>query len=210
MTTMRDPGPLLMWTIDETAGFDAAWVRFEGTRLIAEGRAAGLAPVPFWTAYSVETGEAFVTSRVRVESRWANGSATLDLRRDEGGWTVNGEPRDDLVAALDCDLGACPLTNTMPVLRHDLLNRPGDHLFTMAFIEIPSLRVVPSLQRYTHVTSGRPSGAVVKYRSGTFESNLVFDADGFVLDYPQLGRRVIPGPPDPRIRSEGPGSTGPG
>jgi len=207
---MQHQGPLLLWTIDETAGFDAAWARIDGTRLIADGRAAGLSPVPFWTAYSVETGEAFVTTRVRVESRWADGSATLDLRRDERGWTVNGEPRDDLAAALDCDLGACPLTNTMPVLRHELLTRPGDHQFTMAFIEIPSLRVVPSLQRYTQVRPGRPSGAVVKYRSGTFESDLVFDADGFVLEYPKLGRRVVPDRLVPGIRSDGPGSVRPG
>jgi hypothetical protein len=191
---MGDLRDLLVWTIDETAGFDTAWARIEGTRLIAEGRAAGLLPVPFWTTYSLETGDDFVTARVQVESRWAGGSAALDLRRDGAGWTVNGERRHDLAGALDCDLAACLLTNTMPVLRHDLLASPGDHELTIAFIEIPALRVVPSRQRYTQVTPGRPSEAVVKFRSGAFESDLVFDADGFVLDYPQLGRRVIPDP----------------
>jgi hypothetical protein len=183
----------LTWQVDETAGFDTAWARVDGRRLSADGRSAGQHPVPFWMSYELETGEQFVTARVVAESRWVDGTASLDLRRaDDGAWTVNGELRPDLATALDCDIGMCLLTNTMPVLRHDLLRNPGDHELLMAFIEVPSLRVVPSRQRYTHVRAGDPSGAAVKFRSGSFESDIVFDADGFVLDYPQLGRRVPP------------------
>jgi hypothetical protein len=201
---------LLVWEIDETAGFDTAWATIDGTRLIAQGRAAGLRPTPFWTTYSLETDERFVTARVRVEARWDGGAAALDLRRDGEAWRVNGEPRPDLDTALDCDLAACPLTNTMPVLRHDLLRERGDHDFLMAFIEIPSLRVVPNRQRYTHVeaaSAGHP--ATVRYRSGSFESVLSFDPEGFVIDYPQLGRRVEPGAEAPDARASGPGSQRP-
>jgi uncharacterized protein len=183
----------LAWQIDETFGFDSAWAEIDGRRLVAEGRTVGQVPQPYWLDYRLETGDEFVTARVQVEARWEGGSASLDLRRDPStGWAVNGEARPDLAAAQDCDLGACPLTNAMPVLRHDLLRRPGDHHFLMAFIEVPSLRVVPSRQRYTQIRAGDPNQVVIKYRSGSFESDLVFDADGFVLDYPQLGRRVRP------------------
>jgi uncharacterized protein len=201
----------LAWQVDETAGFDTAWAQIDGRRLTAEGRSAGQLPMPFWMTYRLETGEDFITTRVVAETRWVDGTASLDLRRDaDGAWTVNGEPRPDLATALDCDIGMCPLTNTMPVLRHDLLRVPSDHEFLMAFIEVPSLRVVPSRQRYTHVHAGDPSGAVVKYRSGSFESDLVFDADGFVLEYPQLGRRVLPSQPQAGIRASGPGTVRPG
>jgi hypothetical protein len=182
---------LLIWEIDETDGFDSAWARLDGRRLIADGRSAGLRPSPYWTTYSLETGDDWVTSRVRAESRWDGGSATLDLGRDERGqWTVNGEPRPDLGGALDCDLAGCPLTNTMPALRHRLLTEPGDHQLLMAFVEIPSLRVVPNRQRYTHVRALDTGGAVITYRSGSFASDLTVDPDGFVLNYPGLGRRV--------------------
>lgn len=181
----------LAWQIDETSGFDSTWAEVDGRRLAVEGRAVGQVPLAYWIDYRLETGEDFVTARVRVEARWEQGSAGLDLRRDPGtGWAVNGEPRPDLAEALDCDLAGCPLTNTMPVLRHDLLREPGDLRLVMAFIEVPSLRVVPSRQRYTHLRTGDAGGAVIKYRSGAFESDIVFDADGFVLEYPQLGRRV--------------------
>ena len=183
---------LLVWSIDETAGFDSVWARLDETRLVADGHAVGLRPAPFSTSYTVETSEDFVTASVHVETRWDGGSAVLDLRRaDAGGWTVNGESRPDLEGAVDCDLAGCPLTNTMPVLRHRLLDEAGDLELLMAFIEVPSLRVVPDRQRYTHVRSavdGRP--AAVRYRSDGFESVITFDPEGFVLDYPQLGRRV--------------------
>jgi hypothetical protein len=183
---------LLVWHIDATAGVDTAWVEIDGRRLVADGRAAGQRPFAWWTAYRVETDDDFVTARVTVESRWANGGATLDLVRSGAGWTANGTPRPDLGTALDCDLGACPLTNTMPVLRHGLLGSPAERELLMAFVEVPQLTVVPSIQRYTHVRAIEGGGAVVTYRSDSFRSNLTFDADGFVVDYPQLGRRVEP------------------
>ena len=200
----------VVWQIDETAGMDTAWATVRGTQLMAEGRAAGQRPYPWWTSYTLETTDEFVTARVRIESRWTDGSASLDLVREPStGWTVNDEPRPDLEDALDCDIGACPLTNTMPVLRHGLLDQPGDHRLLMAFVEIPGLRVVPSHQRYTHVRPGEPDGAVVTYRSGSFRSDLVFDRDGFVLDYPQLGRRHDPSRGHEGIRTRGPGSARP-
>ena len=71
----------LVWSIDETAGFDAAWATLEGARLRAAGRQVGQRPGSWWTAYELETGEDFVTERVAVESRWEGGTASLELLR---------------------------------------------------------------------------------------------------------------------------------
>lgn len=201
---------MLVWSIDETAGFDSAWVSAGEGSLRADGRAGGLSPEPYWLSYELETADAYVTRRMAVAAQWESGSAILDLRRDESGWTVNSEARPDLDGALDCDLAACPLTNTMPILRHDLHRGPGDHEFLMAFIEIPRLRVVESRQRYTHLQITDDGGAVVRYRSGSFQSDLTIDRDGFVIEYPKLGRRVEPGQVAPGIRAAGPGSARPG
>jgi hypothetical protein len=183
---------MLLWSIEETAGFDTAWATLdaEAGTLRAEGRTSGLRPEPYWLTYAFESGPEFVTRRMRVEARDGAGSTTLDLLRGDDGWTVNGELRPDLDATLDLDLGGCPLTNTMPILRHRLHEGPGDATFLMAFIEVPSLAVVPSTQRYTHVRRLEDGSSVVRYRSGSFESDLTIDPDGFVIDYPQLGRRV--------------------
>lgn len=184
---------MLIWSIDATAGFDTAWVSINGDQLAAKGWACGLLPIPYWVSYALETAAAFETRNMTVNARWDGGSATLDLRRDDRHWTVNGKMRPDLDEAVDCDLAACPLTNTMPILRHELHRRHGDYSFVMAFIEVPSLRVVVSRQNYTHVRP-RSGGAVVRYRSGSFESELTIDRDGFVDEYPKLGRRIEPRP----------------
>jgi hypothetical protein len=97
---------------------------------------------------------------------------------------------DSIAAALDCDLGNAPLTNTMPVLRRDLLHRDGSIEFVMAWVAVPSLAVRASEQRYT--TLGDAAGGLrrIEYRSRDFRSELVFDADGICVDYPLLGRAV--------------------
>ena len=202
----------LLWTIDETSGFDTAWAKIDDARLTAEGRVAALLPRPHWLTYRFASGDRYVTELMQVEARWDGGSAHLELRRGaghDGRWSVNGEPRPDLDDALDCDLAGCPLTNTMPIRRHRFHHENGDREFLMAFIEVPSLRVVTSHQRYTHVGRLDSGDAIVRYRSGSFVSDLRVDADGFVVDYPQLGRRVEPTRPRAGVRAAGPGSIRP-
>jgi uncharacterized protein len=93
--------------------------------------------------------------------------------------------------ALDCDLAFSPLTNSMPVLRHGLLEGGGPVDFLMAWVAVPDLSVHASRQRYTFV---RKTGdvSVVRYESESrdFVAELTFDAEGLVIDYPGIGRRA--------------------
>lgn len=193
MTAGRDR-TLLVWSIEETLGFDAAWATVDdaGRRLEAEGQAAGRRPEPYTLRYGFESDPDWLTRSMTVEAWTEAGVRHLDLRREAAGWTVNGEPRPDLADALDCDLGFCPLTNTMPALRHGLLAQAGSVELLMAFITVPGLEVRANRQRYTHVRLLPGGGAVIRYESGSFRSDLTFDADGFVVTYPQLGRRLDP------------------
>ena len=81
---------MLLWSIDETSGFDHAWVTVEDDLLRARGGAAGLAPREYSLTYYLETADAYAHRRITVEARWAGGSASLDLRRDGDRWTANG------------------------------------------------------------------------------------------------------------------------
>lgn len=79
----------------------------------------------------------------------------------------------------------------------------------MAFVELPHLRVLAAHQRYEHIALGPDGTARVRYSSGSFSSTLTVDGEGFVTNYPQLGRRVAPaGTTTARIA--GPGSSRPG
>ncbi|MZF84621.1 putative glycolipid-binding domain-containing protein [Streptomyces sp. SID5643] len=176
----------ITWEVSGSQGFETAWVQLREGTLRARGRAVGTVSEPYWISYELETAEGFVTRRLTVTAETGAGTHALDLLHDgQGRWTADGEPLSDVGGALDCDLGLCPLTNTMPVLRHRLHQAPGEREFLMAWVSVPDLVVRPSRQTYTHLGPGR-----VRYSSGDFHSDLEFDEEGYVVDYPRLATRL--------------------
>ena len=195
----------VVWDKENGYGTEFADVELGSDRLAAVGVAIGWDPLAYRLEYSLETGAGWVTTRLRVSSHGDGWGRTLDLRRAEAGvWTIAASADGDLdleppggdtqsvAAALDCDLGNAPLTNTMPVLRHDLLHRDGSLDFVMAWVAVPALAVRASAQRYTTLGSGFDGLRRIEYRSGEFVSELVFDGDGICVEYPRLGLAVMP------------------
>jgi hypothetical protein len=82
------------------------------------------------------------------------------------------------------DLGWSPLFNSLPVLRDGLLASGPPRDYLMRFVDVPSLEVSMSEQRYEPLGEG-----VVRFRAGDFVSDITFDEDGFVVDYPGIGAR---------------------
>jgi hypothetical protein len=159
----------------------------DGSRLRADGVQLGAEPHPYRVDYELSTGDDFVTARLIARARDADGSRTLELlRASDGSWTANGEPLPDVEGALDCDLAFSPLTNYMPARR--LGPEPVDHL--MAFVEVPSLEVHASRQRYEPVDERR-----VRFASldDDFTAELELDEEGFVVRYPRLAELVPSG-----------------
>lgn len=194
----------LAWELTEGSGMEIAFAMLDGGRLVVRGTALRAAPVAYRLDYELETVDDFVTRILHVRSEGARWGRDLHLERgSDGRWSIEVTQRGELDlpdpggdAALfqdarDCDLGLSPLTNSMPVLRHRLLGGGGPLEFTMAWVSVPDLTVHASRQSYEHRRT-HDSGAVIRYRSldGTFVADISFDADGFVMDYPGLARRV--------------------
>jgi hypothetical protein len=104
-----------------------------------------------------------------------------------------------LTGADDCDLGLCPVTNTMPMLRTVLGpamaagTHPGPEVeFAMAWVEVPSLRVLRSGQIYQLRRTAVDGTSVVRFveLDSSFQADLEVDLDGLVINYPELARRV--------------------
>ena len=155
--------------------------------------------------YRVTTGPEWITRELEVTSRGDGWWRSLALRRgDDGRWTAawdgEGDGRlpevlPDLDEALDCDLGLCPLTNTMPILRHDYVGaahrgETGSRDFLMAWVSVPDLAVHRSPQRYEVSEPVDLGGALVGYASERFRTTLEVDADGLVVNYPGLARQL--------------------
>jgi uncharacterized protein len=192
------------WVKDEPFGVEFAEIAIASRRLAATGVAIGTAPLPYRLDYELETEVGFVTKRLRVTSRGEGWRRELDLRRDEEGvWraVTNGEGDVDLppaggdtarlADALDCDLGLSPVTNMMPILRHDLLHGGGPIELTTAWVEVPALAVRADGQRYRHVSSAADRH-VIRFEAvdGSFSADITVDADAVVVDYPGIARRV--------------------
>jgi hypothetical protein len=194
---------VIVWDKEEGYGVEFADVELARDRLTGGGVAIGWDPVPYRLEFTLETGPGWVTRRLDVTTRGDGWSRTLDLLRSEQGtWTVDasGDGEIDLepaggdaatfADALDCDLGLSPLTNSMPVLRHDLLRKDGSVEFVMAWVAVPALAVRASAQRYATLGEAGDDLRRIEYQSRDFRSELLFDADGICVDYPQLGRAV--------------------
>jgi hypothetical protein len=82
------------------------------------------------------------------------------------------------------DLGWSPLFNSLPVIRDRLLEPGPPRDYLMRWVDVPSLEVSGSEQRYHPLGDG-----VVRFRAGEFTSDLRFDANGFVVSYPGIGVR---------------------
>ena len=184
-----------MWVKGDPPGTEFATVDISRERgLTASGTAIGSSPSGYRIDYKLDTGSDFVTKRLSVNARGDGWRRRLDLTRLRSGrWVCAGIESDmtPLHGALDCDLALSPLTNTMPVLRHGLLEAGGPIEFLMAWVSVPDLRVIPSVQRYRFLRkSGRAS--IVRYESASrdFVADLTFDKDGLCLEYPGIGRSV--------------------
>jgi hypothetical protein len=83
------------------------------------------------------------------------------------------------------DLGWSPLFNSLPVIRDGLLHSATPRDYLMRWVDVPSLELSPSRQRYEPLGDAR-----VRFRSGSFSADIQFDSDGFVMSYPGIARRA--------------------
>jgi hypothetical protein len=145
----------LVWRGLDLPRMEIARAEVEGAELRAQGAQIGVA---YELRYELEPG--------RLRAQVVDGP-TLDVALEDG---------TDYF-----DLGYSPLFNSLPVLVG--LEQATD--FVMTFVDVPSLEVSRSEQRY------EPLGdAVIRYRSGSFVADIEFDADGFVTRYEGLAERV--------------------
>lgn len=118
--------------------------------------------------------------------------ATLELLTDGAGYWTDGAGRHlpGFDGCIDVDLTLTPLTNTLPIRRYSFA--PGESVeFQMTYIDGATLTLSVNPQRYTCLQRDAQGG---RYRFESldtgFQAEIAVDADGFVIDYPPLFRRI--------------------
>jgi hypothetical protein len=202
------PTHAITWIRYEDRGAEYAELSLGETRLSARSTAIGTRPIPYCADLELETVDNFVTSRLRVETRGLGWERSIDLRRSEAGvWTAQvgldgdvdlSEPGGDMSqfeGALDPDVELCPILNSLPTLRHRLLEGGSAPELVMIWVELPSLTLHRSVQHYSYQGEDDAGNHIVHFESpdadaGDFAADITFDADGIVLDYPTIARRI--------------------
>jgi uncharacterized protein len=188
---------------DDPQRADTATINLEPERLSAHGasRTAGYA-----ASWALTTTGNWFTENLTVSVHGRGWSRYLVLdRATDGSWRAATKVSGDtdlpdpgivdpasLTGAVDCDLGLCPATNTMPILRLGLVHdAEAAAELTVAWVEMPSLRVLGRQQIYSgsRAYDDGTGTAAVTYSSGDFSAEVVVDSDGIVIDYPGLATR---------------------
>lgn len=195
------------WAKDDSPGAELAVIELESQRLRASGVAIGSAPEPYRLSFELQTRDRFVTERATVETQGADWARRLEIQRSAADvWSAStrsagmlampeaGGDLSSMQEALDLDLGLSPVFNTMPVLRHRLHDAGGSQDFLMIWISVPDLSIHASPQRYTFLEHRSDEQRLVRFEAigpgEDFTAEVLFDADGLVVDYPGIARRI--------------------
>jgi hypothetical protein len=146
---------------------------------------------PWAVRYTLRFDAGWRTRELFVESLDSD-AGPLSLTSDgRGRWTgARGEHLSTLDGCLDVDLTSTAFTNTLPIRRLEMV--PGwSEEITVVYVVVPGLEVSVARQRYHCVTWGTDGG---RYRfedvATGFTADISVDADGLVIEYPHIARRV--------------------
>jgi hypothetical protein len=132
---------------------------------------------------------------------WRAEAATIELEDDSmsaRGTQIGGEAPPYRVdyelltgtGFVTRELRVEPLTNLMPILRHDLHRSPGEREITVAWVSVPELSVHRARQRYTHLRPGLVQFESLDGEFAGFTADLELDGDGLIRRYPGLAQRL--------------------
>lgn len=186
---------MLTWAGEGTFRLEAVRVVLGGRGMRATGSTVAAADADreaYSASYSLATDEAGVLARLTVRTLTRRGEQHVTVSRsEENNWLVDhggGAQRTGFEGAVDVDLEFSPLFNALPVRRLGMHRSVGEHDLRVVFVSLPSLQVELVHQTYRTVALGeRP---VVGFSSGSFGAELTLDAEGLVVDYPGLARRL--------------------
>jgi hypothetical protein len=141
--------------------------------------------------YTLIVDKAWRTLEIRLMVEQSPGQMIAQhlLATGDGTWSdAEGRHLPALDGCIDIDIAWTPLTNTLPIRRLNL--QPGQREdISVVFFEMPSLEFDVWQQQYTGLDSEH-----VRYESvaSGFQRDLTIDDEGFVVDYPDLFRRIWP------------------
>lgn len=184
MTTART----VVWQALQWTGLEYFTLTAISEGFLAEGQLVGV----------YEDGPYNMHYRLHIDTQWhirevlihANKAtkAKVHLTADgRGQWyNQNGLMLPELAGCIDVDLTLSPFTNTLPIRRLRFLPKKPQRIMVV-YLDLPTERIRSVEQLYTQLTTDCYQ---FHQPALSFSADLSIDADGLVIDYPNLFRRV--------------------
>jgi len=180
-------GTSVRWRDWSGRGLQHLVLRRDAGRVIAEAAVFVAEDAEFAAWFRIECDAAWRVRR--MEASVVGDDRRLVLDADGAGHWRDGEGRmlPDLNGAIDVDLPITPFTNTLPIRRLGLAAGQATDL-KVVYVELPQFKITIDPQRYVCLEPLR------RYRYESLDSDFVreieVDAEGLVIEYPGLFRRV--------------------
>lgn len=163
-------------------------------RLRASGRMVAAGPdEQFNASFEVSVDESGQVNRLLLRTATVLEERQCSLSRTEdGAWLVDhgqGAKRETFNGALDVDVQFAVLFNTIPIRRLGLHREEGEFTLPVVWVSLPELTVKAVTHTYKTV-SVADDVSVVRFKSAGFEQNIKVDANGLVVDYPLISKRI--------------------
>jgi hypothetical protein len=182
-----------MWTPWDGRGLEHLRLRIGEDGIEADGVLVAEAEgVTFRARYVIRCDPGWRTREMTLDP--LDGRASLRLRSDgEGNWSdASGPSIPEQSGCVDVDISATPFTNTLPIRRLGLKEEESAGIVVI-YVSLPDMRLDTSRQRYTCLER-HALGGLYRYEDEGlfcgFTADLPVDADGLVLDYPGIFRRM--------------------
>ncbi|ANC77348.1 putative glycolipid-binding domain-containing protein [Fictibacillus phosphorivorans] len=178
---------VLFWEKQETSGSEYLELSYVDKTIRAESTVLFLEEgVPQKVTYSVKFDSNWVVKDLYIMNHTLNKTLSLSSKEDGCWFDNNGLEIHSLRGAIDIDISCTPFTNSLPINR---LTWTADKptVFQMVYVSANDLSFKKVKQMYTLIHD--EENRTFHYKSGSFESPIIVDKDGFVIEYPKLFKR---------------------
>jgi uncharacterized protein len=181
--------PIAAWATFDGHSLVHATVDIKDTVIYARGAAVVTeqrTPVSVW--YEIECDGQWRVRRVDLSVLTTTTENLVLVSDGEGHWTdADGHGLSELEGCIDIDLDITPFTNTLPIRRLNWARGKSSTL-KVAYWNLPNIKPRRVDQRYTCLKIGE----LWLYEDlvSATDYTLPTDADGLVLDYPGIFKRL--------------------
>jgi uncharacterized protein len=180
----------IIWERVDFTGVEHLLFNDSGNVKTAAGHIIGVSEnQPFAVNYRIEINADWKVSAFKIISLDVS-ARQIEMNSDgRGKWfDENSEHREEFDGCFEIDITLTPFTNTLPVKRLNLAAGERKEI-SVLYIELPEFNIKRVEQFYTklderlYVYEGYPKD---------FRARLPLDENDFVIDYPELFRRIYP------------------